>query len=163
MPAMFTGRAILRASFTSGLTPMKLLMVVTAKSDLPLFRTTIATTIPRAAPPLLALPRTALGPRMGAFFRRRRTGFGAETTTGDPELDATFAVRSPDPTAVLGRIARSRMLDLSRFDVPTLCCSDGRATLEYTYDPEPPVLRTALDLLSRLHATQIPISILKGG
>ncbi len=160
---MFAGRAALRARFISGSTPMKLLVEASADTAVPLYRTTLVTTIAPAVPPLLVEPRGNTPSRIWSFLRRRSDGFGPRQPTGDPELDERYTVRSPEAPIPLTRIVRSRLLELARFDVPTLRCGTGLATLQYIYDPEPPVLRAALDLLSRLHATQIPISILKGG
>jgi len=160
-PSVFPSRAVLRARFVSGETPVALVVEITPASNLAIYRMTFATTVAPGLPPALVLPRTELLRRGYWFLKRKSHELGAEVMTGDEAFDATFAVRCPNPAVALGSFVRVPMLELSKFDVPTLHAESGEATLRYEYDPEPEPLRAALDVLAGLRSSEIALSIVK--
>ncbi|NUO50928.1 MAG: hypothetical protein HOV80_18905 [Polyangiaceae bacterium] len=160
-PSVLLSRAALRARFVSGETPIALLVEVLPASGLAIYNMAFATTVAPALPQLLVLPRTELWARGLWFFRRKAHDLGPEVSTGDEGFDATFAVRCSHPEMPLGGKVRAGMLELSRFDVPTLRVGASEATLRYEYDPEPEPLRAALDVLAGLRSSEIAISIVK--
>ncbi len=160
-PSVFPSRAVLRARFVSGETPVALVVEILPGGSLLTYHMTFVTTVAPGLPPVLALPRTELLKRAYWFMKRKSHELGPEVMTGDEAFDATFAVRCPNPAVSLGGFARVPMLELSKFDVPTLHAESGEATLRYQYDPEPEPLRFALDVLAGLRSSEIALSIVK--
>ncbi len=160
-PSVLPGRAVLRARFVDGETPVALAVEITPESILARYHMTLATTVARAMPTVLALPRTEILARALGFLRRKSHDLGPEVKTGDESFDATFAMRCRSPSFELGGIVRRAMLALARFDVPTLRVTSSEATLHYEYDPEPEPLRHALDVLSGLRSTEVGLAIVR--
>lgn len=131
------------ASARVGPTHLSNLVEVEVPRGAPLFFTGFAVGVPRALPPVSVLPTTSLWQRL--FGGRGR--LGKERPTGDDAFDGSFSVRSPSPSSSLTAEVRKKLLDLSRYDVPELTIEDGVATLRYTYDPEVPVLRAAIEIM----------------
>jgi hypothetical protein len=160
-PSVLLSRAVLRARFMSGETPVALLVEVFPASGLAVYNMAFATTVAPALPQVLVLPRTELWARGFWFFKRKAHDLGPEVSTGDESFDSTFAVRCSHPEVPLGEAVRTGMLGLSRFDVPTLRVGASEAILRYEYDPEPEPLRFALDVLAGLRSSEIALSIVK--
>lgn len=136
-----------------GSTLVSNLLEIELPGGAPLFFTSFAVGVPRALPHVSVVPTTSVLPRL--FADRRR--FGGELRTGDDAFDGGFAVRSAEFEKVLTPIVRKKLLALSRYDVPTLTVEDGVATLRYTYDPQVPVLRAAIEVMLAVRDVHVAV------
>lgn len=117
---------------------------------------TFGTTVAPALRPLLVLPRTSFFQRLF----RMQSRFGPELAT-DERFDGVFAARSLDRDTVLTPDVRTKLIALTRWDVPTVTLDRGVATLHYNYDPAMPPIWTAIEALRTIRMASPPVSFLR--
>ncbi len=121
-----------------------------------LFSSTTATTsIPRARKPLLILAR-------GAWWRRivaDRRMLGAETPTGDVEIDETFAARGVEAPQLVKAGLALHLRTLLRCEAPEVGARAGTGAVSWLYDPEDAVLKATLAILDHLRNAPLRFSL----
>jgi hypothetical protein len=122
---------IVKVSFKSGGVPFTYTGALVAPvGQYPVLGSQLSTYVRKDAAPLQARPKGMLT----SIFRVLNI---TETVhTGDPEFDSLFALTAERPASavVLNQIARAALLDISRFDVPTLVVEPGLARLAWSFD-----------------------------
>ncbi len=120
-------------------------------------RVQIATSVARGTPRVRVLPES-----WGQSVLRS-LGVSHPMLTKDPDFDGRFVVEgdAAHATRILSPPVRASLAAIARDDVPHLLVDDGRAVLNWSFEPTERALDAAFFVLGRVRAADVALRLLR--
>jgi len=153
------GRFLYRARFRAHDVPFVLRAQVgyAERNAYVLVHVVIATSVAAGAAPMVLRPQTIL------HGIGKAIGLVREAEIGDDHFDELFLIEAEPEVAetLLGPAVRRAILEVARFDIPTLRVGEGRAEIRFCFEPNERALRGATLALSLLRGAPVHVALLR--